>query len=245
MADEDIQNLEEMTIKPIGYVNSPYKEKFAIPRQPGIVNAAKGTITLIGRCNTPDAVRDLKQFSHLWVVFIFHDTQEHGWNPLVRPPRLGGNKKTGVLATRSTFRPNPIGLSVVKLDKVELLNQNIVLSISGMDLLDKTPVVDIKPYIPYADSHPDAIAGYAQQEPSANLPVYFTDKAQEVLTQYINEFPELSIFITQVLSQDPRPAYKKSKLDDKVYGMTLYHFDVQWQMIDLESIKVINIKSIL
>ena len=135
----------------IGKVSSPYKEKFAIPRQPGLVSAAKGSITLLGDANTPELVRGLEAFSHIWVIFIFHGTQEQGWKPLVRPPRLGGNAKLGALATRSTFRPNPLGMSVVKLDSIDVItnkdcpkkSKNVVLNISGLDLLDGTPVIDI------------------------------------------------------------------------------------------------------
>ena len=118
---------DQITFNFIGRINSPYKEKFAIPRQPGLVSAAKGSITLINQANNEELVRGLEQFSHLWLLFVFHGTQQQGWKPLVRPPRLGGNKKLGVLATRSTFRPNPIGMSVVKLDKIEQINKDIII----------------------------------------------------------------------------------------------------------------------
>lgn len=243
MSNEHLPMTNDICLNPIGFVNSPYKEKFAIPRQPGLVGAAKGTITLAGDVNSIESVRDLNQFSHIWVVFIFHGTQEQGWNPLVRPPRLGGNKKTGVFATRSTFRPNPIGLSVVKLDDIKVINQNVILYISGMDLLDQTPIVDIKPYIPYSDSYPDAIAGYAQSEPETSLSVLFSAKAKQSLAEIKNEYPDLTLLITQVLSQDPRPAYKKNKPDEKVYGMKLYDFNIQWKINDLGRIEVINVTS--
>jgi len=149
----------------IGVIESPYREKFAIPRQPNLVSAAKGKVVLIGEANNHELVRDIEQFSHLWLLFVFHGTQEQGWKPLVRPPRLGGNVKTGVLATRSTFRPNPIGMSVVKLDKVVTEKQQTVLHISGLDLLNGTPIIDIKPYVPYSDSVSLANGGFAQTEP--------------------------------------------------------------------------------
>ncbi len=225
----------------IGRVNSPYKEKFAIPRQPGLVTSAKATIALSNNANNEELVRELTQFSHIWVLFIFHGTQQQGWKPLVRPPRLGGNKKIGVLATRSTFRPNPIGMSVVKLDKVTIENKQVMLHISAIDLLDKTPVVDIKPYVPYSDSIPHANAGFAQTQPSNNLSVVFSPQAQTSLVKYRDTYPDLALFIEQVLMQDPRPAYKQGKDDGKTYGMKLYSLNIQWQMTGLSSVEVIDI----
>jgi len=236
--------VSDITLNPIGIVNSPYKEKFAIPRQPGLVNAAKGYVQLTGAANNIDAVRELKQFSHIWLLFVFHGTQKQGWKPLVRPPRLGGNKKMGVLATRSTFRPNPIGMSVVKLDDIAVVNQNVILHISGLDLLDQTPIVDIKPYIPYCDAIPDANAGFAQTEPEINLSVNFSEQAKLSLQALKNKHPDLTLFITQVLSQDPRPPYKKKSTDNKVYGMNLYNLNIQWKMLDTENINVINITTL-
>ena len=225
----------------IGRVNSPYKEKFAIPRQPGLVSSAKGSITLSGDANNAELVRALEQFSHIWVLFVFHGTQEQGWKPLVRPPRLGGNKKIGVLATRSTFRPNPIGMSVVKLESIEIKEKQVVLHISALDLLDKTPIVDIKPYVPYSDSIPHANAGFAQTQPCSNLQVTFNEKAQATLTKYNKVFPELTVFIEQVLAQDPRPAYKHNKHDDKDYGMNLHNLNIKWRMQGLTTIEVVDI----
>jgi tRNA-Thr(GGU) m(6)t(6)A37 methyltransferase TsaA len=238
----NISNKIEFDI--IGQVNSPYKEKFAIPRQPGLVDAAKATITLSGDANNAELVRDLEQFSHIWVLFIFHGTQEQGWKPLVRPPRLGGNKKVGVLATRSTFRPNPIGMSVVKLDKIAMIDKQVILHISAVDLLDKTPIVDIKPYVPYSDSIAEASAGFAQSQPSANLQVTFNQIAQTALLQFSKNIPDLALFIEQVLAQDPRPAYRQGKEDDKIYGMNLYNLNIQWQMDGLSKVNVIEITSL-
>lgn len=229
----------------IGQVNSPYKEKFAIPRQPNLVSAAKGTVVLIGDANNHELVRDIEQFSHLWLLFVFNATQAQGWKPLVRPPRLGGNKKTGVLATRSTFRPNPIGMSVVKLERVEQAQvkgiQQCILHISGLDLLHGTPIIDIKPYVPYSDAIPHADGGFAQTEPEATLTVTFSAQAQIQLAKYQQEYSELALFIEQVLAQDPRPAYKQKKTDDKVYGMHLYDLNIQWQIKNLTHVEVLNI----
>jgi tRNA-Thr(GGU) m(6)t(6)A37 methyltransferase TsaA len=236
-------NENQITFNFIGRINSPYKEKFAIPRQPGLVSAAKGSITLINEANNVELVRGLEQYSHLWLLFVFHGTQQQGWKPLVRPPRLGGNKKLGVLATRSTFRPNPIGMSVVKLDKIELLNKKIIIHISGLDLLDHTPIVDIKPYIPYSDSIEDAQAGFAQIEPDEHLNVTFLNQAKKDINKYENKYDDLSTFIKQVLSQDPRPAYKKKQSDEKIYGMSLYDLNILWQISpnDENEISVISI----
>lgn len=232
----------------IGKVSSPYKEKFAIPRQPGLVNAAKGCIHLLNSANNIDLVKGLTDFSHIWVIFVFHGTQDNGWKPLVKPPRLGGNKKIGVLATRSTFRPNPIGMSLVKLDRINLTHhqkqQHVTLNISGLDLLDQTPVIDIKPYIPYSDSNIDATAGYAQSSPSTDICVAFSNKAKLTLQNLEKTYPHLTLFITQILEQDPRPAYKQQKEDLKIYGMCLYDFNIQWRMTSLSTVEVLNIERI-
>lgn len=244
MIEANLTSAPSINIKPIGIVNSPYKEKFAIPRQPGLVDAAKGTIALLNDVNTLDSVRGLEQFSHIWLLFVFHGTQAQGWKPLVKPPRLGGNKKLGVLATRSTFRPNPIGMSVVKLDSIETVEQNIILHISGMDLLDQTPIVDIKPYISYSDALPNACAGFAQHQPNSKLNITFSENSRQILTRLTQRLPELSLLIEQVLAQDPRPAYKQNKLDEKVYGMHLYNLNIQWRMLNVETIEVIQINEL-
>jgi len=229
----------------IGIIESPYREKFAIPRQPNLVSAAKGKVVLIGAANNHELVRDIEQFSHLWLLFVFHGTQAQGWKPLVRPPRLGGNKKTGVFATRSTFRPNPIGMSVVTLDKVITTKQQTVLHISGLDLLDGTPIVDIKPYVPYSDAIINAGAGFAQEQPDTALSIVFSEQAKMALTEYKQRDSELALFIEQVLKQDPRPAYKQGKNDDKVYGMNLYDLNIQWQLTSLNTVLVLNITHVV
>lgn len=230
-----------ISIDVIGHIVSPYKEKFAIPRQPGIVTAAQGQILLEENANNIDLVRGLSQFSHIWLLFVFHETMQQGWKPLVRPPRLGGNKKLGVFATRSTFRPNPIGMSVVKLDSIEQVNKQVTLNISGLDLLDKTPIVDIKPYLPYADNIPLAEAGYAQHQPMAAISTYFSEAAHSVITQQQEKYPQLKLLISQIISQDPRPAYKQKAIDNKIYGMNLYQFNITWQFISENSAEVILI----
>lgn len=236
---------DSLSFDVIARVNSPYKEKFAIPRQPGLVSAAKGNIELLDGFSDQNSVRALNQFSHIWIIFAFHQTMQQGWKPLVRPPRLGGNEKVGVFASRSTFRPNPIGMSVVKLDGVDFSNKTTRLNISGLDLLDQTPVLDIKPYIHYSDAIENATSGFASASPDTNNTVIFSDKALNVLNQLKNTYPELQLFINQVLVQDPRPAYKQNKEDNKVYGMQLYNFNIQWQLLDKCQFLVTNIEQLV
>ena len=238
---DDVQSFK---FDALGVIESPYQEKFAIPRQPNLVSAAKGKVVLVGDANNHELVRDIEQFSHLWLIFVFHGTQEQGWKPLVRPPRLGGNVKTGVLATRSTFRPNPIGMSVVKLDKVTTEKKQTILHISGLDLLNGTPIIDIKPYVPYSDAIIDADAGFAQKQPEEVLSVVFSEQMQAELIKYEQDDRNLALLIEQVLKQDPRPAYKRGKTDDKVYGMSLYDLNIQWQLIALDTVLVLNMTQI-
>lgn len=228
----EASSTQPITMKPIGTVHSPFAEKFAVPRQPGLVTAARATIELIGDTAQADCVRGLEQFSHLWVVFIFHQTQAQGWKPLVRPPRLGGNAKLGVLATRSTFRPNPVGLSVVKLERVRIEHDRVFIDVIGADWVNQTPVIDIKPYIPYADALPDAHGGFAQTPPPT-LTTVFEATALHQVKALEAAYPQLQLLIEQVLAQDPRPAYqRRHPADDKTYGMTLYDVNIRWQMIN-------------
>lgn len=214
------------TFEPIAYVRSPYREKFAIPRQPGLVPSARGRVVLTGTANCEAAVDGLQTYSHLWLQFVFHATAGRGWKPKVRPPRLGGNSKVGVFSTRSTFRPNPIGLSVVKLDHLCFEDGHWQLCISGFDLLDGTPVLDIKPYLAYSDAIQATNDGFAQDLPPT-MPVEFSDLAQQQLAAD----PELAQLIREVLAQDPRPAYKRNKPDSKIYAVHLQNSNVQWQVI--------------
>lgn len=231
-------------IEPIAYIESPYKEKFAIPRQPGLADAAKGKVRFTPKFNQPDLVRGLEHYSHIWLIFQFHQTLTQGWKPLVRPPRLGGNEKMGVLATRSTFRPNSLGMSVVKLEQIHYQNKQLFLTISALDLLDGTPVFDIKPYIPYADSITTATSSIATSAPENTLQVNFAQSVQQQLTILETQYPKLTQLITQVLAQDPRPAYKKSHTDDKEYGIALYDLNIKWRLTSLTEVTVIEISKI-
>jgi tRNA-Thr(GGU) m(6)t(6)A37 methyltransferase TsaA len=220
-----------INVQPIAIIHTPFKEKFAIPRQPGLVKSAKGQLRFLGEFNDPNYVRGIEQFSHLWLLFHFHQTAHKGHSALVRPPRLGGNKKQGVFATRSTFRPNSIGMSVVELDSVDYQDGQLTLIVKGIDLLDGTPIVDIKPYVPYADNIPQALGGMAQHSPEL-MPVEFLPHVYSQLVEAKKLHPELQQLITEVLSQDPRPAYHGKTQSDKTYGMSLYNFNIQWQVIE-------------
>ncbi|SFN16018.1 tRNA-Thr(GGU) m(6)t(6)A37 methyltransferase TsaA [Izhakiella capsodis] len=216
----------------IGIIHSPWKEKFAVPRQPGLIADGGGTLELLPPYNQPEAVRGLTSFSHLWLLFVFHQTQLAGWRPTVRPPRLGGNTRMGVLATRSTFRPNPIGLSLVALKGVKIVGGSVKLELGSLDLVDGTPVIDIKPYLPFAEALPDAQAGFAQQAPAAMMPVCFSDCAKEQIANQRLRYPDLMRFIIQVLEQDPRPAYRKGAEAGREYAAWLLDFNVRWRITD-------------
>ncbi|MCZ0753527.1 MULTISPECIES: tRNA (N6-threonylcarbamoyladenosine(37)-N6)-methyltransferase TrmO [Aeromonas] len=217
-------------IDTLGIIRSPYKEKFAIPRQPGLVKSARARLELLPPYDQPDVLRGIEQFSHLWLSFVFHQTMDQGWHPTVRPPRLGGNERVGVFATRSTFRPNPLGLSVVELHGVGRSRGKLWLELGAVDLLDGTPIVDIKPYIPYADSLPDARGGFAPDAPTPPLCVSFTPEAEQQLQPWLKAHPELRQLVSEVLAQDPRPAYKQGKPDDKVYGVRLFDCNVRFSI---------------
>ncbi|MFH4561799.1 tRNA (N6-threonylcarbamoyladenosine(37)-N6)-methyltransferase TrmO [Vibrio diabolicus] len=214
------------SIEPIGVIETPYKEKFAVPRQPRLVPTAKARVKLLGAANSPEAVRGLEQFSHVWLLFLFDQNLGAGWKPTVRPPRLGGNERIGVFASRSTFRPNGIGMSAVEVKGVTKQGDQIYLDLGSVDLVDGTPIVDIKPYIPYSDSISEAQGGYADQEPEKSQ-VTFSSQALATIenrsdTDYVRSV------IEQVLAQDPRPAYKKNKLDDKEYAVNLFDLNVKF-----------------
>ncbi|EKO3426888.1 tRNA (N6-threonylcarbamoyladenosine(37)-N6)-methyltransferase TrmO [Vibrio fluvialis] len=216
------------TIEPIAVIESPYKEKFAVPRQPRLVPSATAQVKLLGEINCPEAVRGIEQFSHLWLLFLFDQNLQAGWKPTVRPPRLGGNERIGVLASRSTFRPNGIGMSAVELRGVSKQGDQIYLDLGSVDLVDGTPIIDIKPYIPYSDSIADAQGGYAEAEPE-QAEVTFSAAALETL-QRLPDGQVQQAVIGEVLAQDPRPAYKKNKPDMKEYAVNLYDLNVKFMV---------------
>lgn len=210
----------------IATAHTCYRTKFGIPRQSGLVDEGKGYLELLPPYNQPNTVRGLEEFSHIWVLFVFSENLRDGWKATVRPPRLGGDKRLGVFATRSPFRPAPIGLSAMKLDNIEIRPRGrILLHVSGVDLLDGTPVLDIKPYIPYADAIPDAIAGFAPQPPDAEqLKVDFSDGVADRLPE---EFARLC---KKVVAADPRPAYQR--IPGREYQCYLEDKEVVWVVGD-------------
>ncbi len=224
------RTLSPFQFKPIGFIHSCFREKFGIPRQPGLAPAAQATLELVPPYAQPEAVRGLKDFSHLWLLFVFHGIATGHWHPTVRPPRLGGNQRLGVFATRSTFRPNPIGLSAVKLKSIAVHRGQVVLHLSGVDLLDGTPILDIKPYLPYADHIPTATSGFTDQTPAITLTVQLSPAAATVCDAQADD--TLQELITQILSQDPRPAYQRDARPKKQYGVRLLNYDVRWEMRD-------------
>jgi len=226
--------MEQYTFNAIGVIRSCFKEKFGVPRQPALV-ASPATIEMDSRYSEEEAFRELQGFSHIWVVFVFHDVMKKSksnlnWHPTIRPPRLGGNKRIGVFASRSMFRPNPIGMSVVELNGIEWKNKKVILNITGGDFLDTTPVLDIKPYIPYTDSIKDAKSGYANAAPERKMGVKFSNDAYKDIEIHRHQYPQLEKLIIEILGLDPRPAYQKEKSIKSDFSMKLYTFDLKWKV---------------
>jgi tRNA-Thr(GGU) m(6)t(6)A37 methyltransferase TsaA len=224
------------SVSPIGFVRSCFKEKFAIPRQPQLAPAARGVLELVAPFDTGEAVQGLEQVSHVWLLFLFHQALEDQPRLKVRPPRLGGNRSIGVFATRATHRPNSIGQSVVKLDKVEPGR----LWLSGIDLLDGTPVLDIKPYVPYADNVANAYNGIADGAPLL-IEVQWCDAALNQASNHGLRLDQpLVELIEQCLAQDPRPAYQVPP-PERRYGTRLWDVDVRWHYPEPGKICVLEV----
>lgn len=208
-------------MKIIGHIHTDFPSKFGIPRQSGLVPQLKGTITFEPEFRNPQAFKGLEEFSYIWLLWKFSRSEKEHWSATVKPPRLGGKKRMGVFATRSPYRPNDIGLSSVRLEKIIYDPiQGPVLHVTGVDLMDGTPIYDIKPYIAYSDSHPDASEGFAGQVKERELEVVFPE---EFLEQYPEESREA---ILGVLAQDPRPAYDTD--ETRVYGVEFAGYDVRF-----------------
>ncbi|NBI42623.1 tRNA (N6-threonylcarbamoyladenosine(37)-N6)-methyltransferase TrmO [[Haemophilus] felis] len=221
-------SLTPLCISPIGVISSPYKEKFSVPRQANLVQDGTAILELLPPYNQADAVRGLDQFSHLWLIFQFDKIPTGKWSPTVRPPRLGGNERIGVFASRATHRPNPLGLSKVALRNVECDKGRVRLHLGSVDLVDGTPIFDIKPYIAYADSEPHAISGFAQEKPLASLQVEFSPLALQQLENIERIYPHFQRFVREIIAQDPRPAYQKQQ--ERLYGMHLYDYNIRWKI---------------
>lgn len=220
------------TIEPIAYIKTPFKEKFGIPRQSGRVKIY-GEIFFCDKFNNPDAIRGLDGFSHIWLIFDFSLSHKDGFYPTVRPPRLGGNVKVGVFASRSPFRPNSLGLSCVKIEKINNLNGKISILVSGVDLIDNTPIYDIKPYLTHADKILNAKNGYAEKEKKHSIRVYF-DKNLPLIDKAKLQLIKLCI------KEDPKPAYIEK---DRIFGMTLFNYNIKF-VIKGKSAKVISIETL-
>ena len=224
---------ESMTLKVIAHIHTAFPTKFGIPRQSGLVDSLRGEIVFTPEYRNPDALRGLEAFSHIWLVWQFSGAVRDSWSPTVRPPRLGGNTRMGVFATRSPFRPNPLGLSSVQLEKIELRpDTGPVLIVRGADLMDGTPIYDIKPYIPYADCHPDASEGFTGQTQQHHLNV----ECAPALWARVPAAEQEGL--RGVLAHDPRPSYQHDP--QRVYGMEFAGLEVHFR-VDGETLTVTDI----
>ncbi|WP_040977020.1 tRNA (N6-threonylcarbamoyladenosine(37)-N6)-methyltransferase TrmO [Necropsobacter massiliensis] len=219
-----------LQLQPVAIIHSPYKEKFSVPRQPDLIEDGIGIVELLPPYNQPEAVRGLEQFSHIWLIFRFDRIPAGKWQPTVRPPRLGGNRRIGVFASRATHRPNPLGLSKARLHRIECRDGKVLLHLGAVDLVDGTPIFDIKPYIAYADSEPAAQCSFAQHKPQGLLQVEFTAHAYHTAQKLEKNRPHFIRFIRQVIQQDPRPAYHQGKISERIYGIALYEFNIRWRI---------------
>ena len=212
---------ETMTLKVIAHIHTAFPTKFGIPRQSGLVDGLRGEIIFTPEYRNADALRGLEDFSHIWLVWQFSGAVRESWSPTVRPPRLGGNTRMGVFATRSPFRPNPLGLSSVRLEAIEHRPEvGPVLIVRGADLMNGTPIYDIKPYLPHIDSHPDARGGFAVPAAEHRLKVVFPE-------QWLEKVPEqLRDGLTEVLAQDPRPSYQHDP--ERIYGFGFARLEVKF-----------------
>ncbi|MBR4391598.1 MAG: tRNA (N6-threonylcarbamoyladenosine(37)-N6)-methyltransferase TrmO [Bacteroidales bacterium] len=224
-------------MKAIAHIHTEFPTKFGIPRQSGIVETLQGTIVFEPEFRNPEAIRGLEEFSHLWLIWEFSEAKHDTWSATVRPPRLGGNTRKGVFATRSPFRPNPIGLSSVKLEGIEMDSKlGSVLHVSGADLMDGTPIYDIKPYIAYTDSHPDAISGFASKPAEYLLDVEFPEECLEKVPETQRES------LIAILEHDPRPQYQDDP--ERVYGMAFAHLEVRFK-VEQKHLTVLEIRLVI
>ena len=218
----------QFPLSAIGHIQTPFKQKFAIPRQPNLAKA-KGQVVLAPDFDDPRVFKGLEVFSHVWLLFLFHENLDKGWKPSVKAPRLGGNATLGVFASRSTHRPNGIGMSAVKNLGSDIVDGKLTLHVEGVDLLDGTPIIDIKPYLPYADALPhasDSMAELNHAAPIPNLEVTINPLVQNMLNEAALQHPDLPTLLTALLAQDPRPAYRHKLLsDEKIYHTALYNYD--------------------
>lgn len=228
--------MQDISIQIIARMRSDFPTKFGIPRQSGLVQQLHSTIVFEPEFRNPDALRGIEDFSHLWLIWQFSEAVRTGWSPTVRPPRLGGNTRLGVFATRSPFRPNNMGLSSVRLIGVEHTREyGAVLHVAGADLMDGTPIFDIKPYIPYADCHPDAAGGFTDHAEDFILNVNFPAALLQLLPENKREVA------IAVLSHDPRPSYQRSV--ERIYGLTFAGYDIRFR-VEEKTLYVIEVNAV-
>lgn len=221
---------DALTLTPIAVTRSCFRDKFGVPRQPGLTRHAWADLVIQPPFDREDAFRGLESCSHLWLTFQFHEAIRAEWRPVVRPPRLGGNKKIGVFASRSPFRPNSLGLSVVNNQGLRRDNDKLVLRIRDHDLIDGTPILDIKPYLPFADSVPEANLGWADSPPTDRMPVVFSEEAEAQLAGLDPErYPDFRALIEDVVAYDPRPSFRRGRIEERIYGAHLYDFNVRFR----------------
>ena len=226
--------MDSFQIKPIAHIKSDFPTKFGIPRQSGLVDQLRATIVFTPEYRNDDALRGLEGFSHIWLIWQFSEAVQTEWSPTVRPPRLGGNERMGVFATRSPFRPNSLGLSCVRLVSLERTeNQGTVIHVAGADLMDGTPIFDIKPYIPYGDCHPEATGGFTSNAGDYLLHV---DISSDLLNKVDSEKQDA---LVGVLSHDPRPSYQKDS--DRIYGLSFANYNIRFTVKD-QTLTVIEIE---
>ena len=224
--------MSEQQLKVIARIHTDFPEKFGIPRQSNLIEGLKGTIVFEPEYRNPDALRGIGEYDYLWLLWGFEGTDRGSWKPMVRPPRLGGNERRGVFATRSPFRPNPVGLSSVKLEGLEQTGCGLVIHVSGVDMKDGTPIYDIKPYLPYVDSHPQARGGFAHEMQGKALEVDFSE---ELLKRIPSKKQEALI---QVLRQDPRPHYQSDP--ERIYGFPFDQYEIKFR-VEKEKLIVVNV----
>lgn len=215
-----MEKKDSLAVEPVAYIRNGYREKFGVPRQSGLAPSVESVIEFCEEYRDENCIRDIEQYSHLWLIWGFSKNKKQ-WAPTVRPPRLGGNKRVGVFATRSPFRPNPLGLSCVKLEKTETGGKGQNLVVSGCDLADGTPIYDIKPYLPYVDSIPDASGGFSEEHKNDVAIVEIPESIKENLTEKEIES------ITEILSLDPRPSYQND--GDRIYGFDFENLKIKFK----------------
>lgn len=221
----DLFDTYTLSMKPIAYIRSDFSEKFGIPRQSGLVESLQARIIFTEEFRNGDCIRGIEEFSHLWLIWGFSQNQRDKWTPTVRPPRLGGNTRKGVFASRAPFRPNPLGLSCVRLEKsVSNSPEGPVLYVSGADLLDKTPIYDIKPYLPFADAHPNASGSFSTKALNHRLNVHCEEDVLHCIPK------EKRQSLLDCLSLDPRPSYQHDP--ERIYGMEYAGFDIHFSVND-------------